>query len=337
MTPTRRVLILCTGNSSRSLLAEALWRARWGDEWEALSAGTEPAGAVHPLVPAVLAEVGVDSSGLASKPLAGLAAGELDLAITVCDAARESCPVLPGARRTLHWPFPDPARFAEEARAGEALEVFRTARDAIEGRILRYRERVRGAAELARWLRQLHDQLPAPPPPERSRAFLALVAAVEELVAGERELWKELPAAIQGLYEPFGWAWNGIYALRGSAPRRRLELVAAAGPPVCATIDERPGGLGASGMCFDALHAGHPLLAGDVRRWPGYVSCDGESGLATLAGLAVPIPGPPGGPRRGAAAVWDLDSTAPLEESDALLLGALIERAAVVIPLPKAW
>jgi len=337
MPPERRVIILCTGNSCRSQLAEALWRARWGDEWEVRSAGTAPTGAVHPLVPRVLAEIGVDAAGLASEPLPRYASESFDLAVTVCDSARESCPVLPGARRTLHWPFPDPASFAEEVREEEALEVFRTARDAIEARILRYRERLRGAEELGRWLGQLHDQLPSPPPAERSRAFLALVAAVEELIAGEKELWRELPGAIRALYAPFGWEWNGIYALRGTEPRRRLELAAAAGPPVCATIEERPGGLGASGMCFDALLAGHALVAGDVRRWPGYVSCDGESGLRTVAGLAVPLAAPPGAARRGAAAVWDLDSTAPLDPSDPLLLGALLARAAAVFPLPKAW
>ncbi len=332
MPPKRRVLIVCTGNSCRSQLAEALWRARWGDEWDVHSAGSDPTGEVHPLVFAVLAESRVDSTGLESEALTRYSTQEFDLVVTVCDPVPESCATVPGARRSLHWPFPDPAPFAAAAGREEALGVFRTARDAIQRRIHRYLDRLRNSEDLGRWLRLVHDQLPSPPSAQRSAAFLGLVEATEEILADERDLWADLPGEILERYEQFGWAWNGIYAQRGTAPARRLELVSAAGPPVCASIEEQGGGFGSSGMCFDALLSGHPVAAADVKRWPGYLSCDRTSGLQTVAGLVVPIHGP-----KGPVAVWDLDSTAPLDPSDSVLFGALITRAAAAQPLTKVW
>ena len=331
MATDRRVLILCTGNSCRSALAEALWRHHWGDRWEVRSAGTAPTGNVHPLVPEVLAERDIDPSGLVSEPLDRFDHEAFDLIITVCDQARESCPSPQNGTRILHWPFPDPAEYAEGATTREALKVFRTARDAIEDRILRYRTAIDRVAEGAQWLRQVHGQLAVSPSSQRSEAFLGLVDDIEKTVTADRSVWEELPALIAARYEPFGWEWNGFYQLRGTAPNRQLVLAAAAGPPVCASIDEQEGGVGASGMCFDAIHVGHALVAGDVKEWPGYVACDGESGLETVAGIAIPV-------RRGerTALVWDLDSTQPLDPSDGPLFAALFARLPLVQPLARS-
>jgi len=133
-----RVLILCTGNSCRSQMAEGWWRALGQGEWEPHSAGSKPAGYVHPLAVAVMQEKGVDLTAAESKALDGFLGRPIDLVITVCDNARESCPTFPGARTVLHWPFEDPADATGTDE--EKLSVFRTVRDQIEARIRRYLE-----------------------------------------------------------------------------------------------------------------------------------------------------------------------------------------------------
>src|SRR5512140_154443 len=104
----KRVLILCTGNSCRSQMAEALWRELSAGQWEVHSAGSHPAGYVHPLAIRAMREIGIDVSGAVSKSVAEFADQGFDCVVTVCDHAREACPVLPGARQTLHWSLPDP-------------------------------------------------------------------------------------------------------------------------------------------------------------------------------------------------------------------------------------
>lgn len=131
----KRVLILCTGNACRSQLAEALWRQEARRGWEVLSAGTDPQG-VHPLTIRVLDEIGVPTQGLRSKHLNEIDLSGLDLVITVCDRAREACPVLPGSPQTLHWPFQDPA--AAIGSEEEVLAVFRRIRDEIHNRIRKF-------------------------------------------------------------------------------------------------------------------------------------------------------------------------------------------------------
>ncbi|MCS6976268.1 MAG: arsenate reductase ArsC [Gemmatales bacterium] len=130
-----RVLILCTGNSCRSQLAEALWRHESGGQWQVVSAGTAPKG-VHPLTLRVLQEIGVSPDGLHSKHVKDIDLSALDLVVTVCDKARESCPLLPGSPRTLHWPFDDPA--AATGSEEQILAVFRRVRDQIHERIRRF-------------------------------------------------------------------------------------------------------------------------------------------------------------------------------------------------------
>ncbi len=130
----QRVLILCTGNSCRSQMAEGWIEYVLGEVWEARSAGTDPAGHVHPLAVTVMAEVGVDISGGMPEHVEAFLHQMWDLVITVCDSAHETCPVFPGPVETLHISFPDPAN-AEGTRAGQ-IEVFRTVRDQIRRQLL---------------------------------------------------------------------------------------------------------------------------------------------------------------------------------------------------------
>jgi arsenate reductase (thioredoxin) len=130
-----KVLILCTGNSARSQMAEGLFRQAGGDRYEVFSAGTKPS-QVRPEAVAVMREIGFDISGHGSKSVDEFSGQELDLVITVCDHAKESCPVFPGTTQRLHWPFEDPAAVAgsEEQR----LAAFRSIRNQIRARIQRF-------------------------------------------------------------------------------------------------------------------------------------------------------------------------------------------------------
>ena len=119
---TLRVLFLCTGNSARSLIAEALLRSIGGEAFAVFSAGTHPKG-VNPLTLRVLAEAGVEAEGLRSKNVADFLDQPFDYVITVCDSAAEECPVFPGAKAMLHWSFPDPA--AVEGPEPVRLTAFR--------------------------------------------------------------------------------------------------------------------------------------------------------------------------------------------------------------------
>jgi arsenate reductase len=126
------VLILCTGNSARSQMAEGLFRHEGGDRYEVFSAGTRPS-RVRPEAIAVLAEIGIDISGQRSKSVDEFIGQPLDLVITVCDNAREACPVFPGRTRRLHWPFEDPA--GAQGSEDERKAAFRRVRDQIQKRI----------------------------------------------------------------------------------------------------------------------------------------------------------------------------------------------------------
>lgn len=129
------VLFLCTHNSSRSQMAEGLLRARGGKRFSVSSAGTHPR-VVHPLAIRAMAEIGIDISeaaGHRAKSLDEFAGQPIDLVVTVCDEAAEECPFFPGARRQVHWGFPDPS--AAPGTEAERLAVFRTVRDAIAARI----------------------------------------------------------------------------------------------------------------------------------------------------------------------------------------------------------
>ncbi|MFN3323880.1 MAG: arsenate reductase ArsC [Bryobacteraceae bacterium] len=133
----KTVLILCTGNSARSQMAEGIFRQLGGDRFEVFSAGTRPT-AVRPEAIAAMREVGIDLSGHWSKSVDEFAGREFDYIITVCDNARESCPVFPGNGERLHWPFEDPA--AVEGSEDERLAAFRKVRNQIEARIRAFLE-----------------------------------------------------------------------------------------------------------------------------------------------------------------------------------------------------
>ncbi|MCA9247101.1 MAG: arsenate reductase ArsC [Planctomycetales bacterium] len=132
----KRVLILCTGNSCRSQMAEALWQSLGAGNWQADSAGSNPAGYVHPLAIAAMQEIGLDIAANQSKSLDAFRDQTIDLVVTVCDNAREACPVFPGAGESLHWPFDDPAY----ATGGdeEKMSEFRRVRDEIRAKIAGY-------------------------------------------------------------------------------------------------------------------------------------------------------------------------------------------------------
>jgi len=127
-----RVLFVCTHNSARSQMAEGFLRAYGGDRFEALSAGTEATG-VRPEAIAAMAEVGIDISGQASKTVDRFRGERFAFVITVCDKAREACPVFPGAAETAHWGFDDPSE--AEGDEDERMAVFRRVRDEIARRV----------------------------------------------------------------------------------------------------------------------------------------------------------------------------------------------------------
>lgn len=130
-----RVLFLCTGNSCRSQLAEALVNHDLGEEWQAFSAGTLPAGYVHPLALQTLAELGITHAG-SSKSTEQFRGAAFDLVVTVCDDAAENCPVWLGAGRRVHIGFADPAKAS--GSPAEILSAFREARDAIRAQVVAY-------------------------------------------------------------------------------------------------------------------------------------------------------------------------------------------------------
>ena len=117
-----RVLFVCTGNSARSVMAEALLRQHGGERFEVHSAGTEPKG-VNPLTLRVLGDAGIDTSFARSKSVTEFLGQSFDYVVTVCDQARQTCPVFPGVHASLHWGYEDPA--AAEGSDEERLVVFR--------------------------------------------------------------------------------------------------------------------------------------------------------------------------------------------------------------------
>jgi arsenate reductase (thioredoxin) len=128
MTPKKHVLILCTGNSARSQMAEGLLRRDAGDRFEVFSAGTKPT-CVRPEAIAVMSEIGIDISGHRAKSVDEFAQSDFDYVLTVCDDARESCPVYPGHAKRLHHSFDDPVAF--QGSEAERLGTFRRVRDEI--------------------------------------------------------------------------------------------------------------------------------------------------------------------------------------------------------------
>jgi arsenate reductase len=129
----RRILFLCTGNSARSQIAEALVMLEASDRFEAASAGSKPASRVHPLAIQALGQVGIDWSGREPKGSGAVVEQAWDIVITVCDRAKEACPIFPGRPATAHWGMEDPADV--EGTDEEKLRAFARTRDLIWRRI----------------------------------------------------------------------------------------------------------------------------------------------------------------------------------------------------------
>ena len=130
---SNRILILCTGNSCRSQMAEGLFRWLANDTLEALSAGVEPQGYVHPFAIRVMQEIGIDISQSRPKSVYEFTDQPFDYVITVCDHANETCPVFPNAARRIHWPIEDP--FAVTGDETTGLEAYRCARYELRKKI----------------------------------------------------------------------------------------------------------------------------------------------------------------------------------------------------------
>jgi len=127
-----RVLVLCTGNSARSQMGEGLFREEGGGGYEVSSAGTRPS-QVRPEAIAVMREIGIDISGHRAKSVDEFAGQEFDFVVTVCDSARDNCPVFPGATQRIHWSLEDPA--AVQGTEEERLAAFRRIRDQLRDRV----------------------------------------------------------------------------------------------------------------------------------------------------------------------------------------------------------
>jgi arsenate reductase len=128
----RRVLILCTGNSARSQMAEGLLRHLAGDRFEVFSAGSKPS-QVNPFAIEAMRQRGIDISGQRSKHLSEYLDQPFDYVITVCDQAAETCPIFPGKAERIHWSFPDPA--AVQGNEAEVLSAFERVRDDLEAKL----------------------------------------------------------------------------------------------------------------------------------------------------------------------------------------------------------
>jgi arsenate reductase len=140
-----RVLILCTANSARSQMAEGLLRHEAGTSWEVFSAGAKPT-RVRPEAITVMGEAGIDISGHHSKSIDEFLGRDFDYVITVCDNARETCPVFPARTKRIHWSIEDPA--AIEGSREDRLNAFRHARDELQKRLRAFvREQAAGPRE----------------------------------------------------------------------------------------------------------------------------------------------------------------------------------------------
>lgn len=142
------VLVLCTGNSCRSHLAEGVLRAAASDAFDVASAGSKPAGYVHPLAIRVMAEIGIDLAGHRSKSWNEFLSAPVETVITVCGHADQACPIFPGQVNRHHWPFDDPAHATGTEE--EKLAVFRRVRDEIRRRFEAYAAGRRDALKGAR-------------------------------------------------------------------------------------------------------------------------------------------------------------------------------------------
>lgn len=140
----KRILVLCTGNSARSQMGEGLFRHDGRGAYEVESAGTNP-GHVRPEAIAVMKELGIDISGHRSKSVNEFEGQTFDYVVTVCNNARDNCPVFPAGTERIHWSFEDPA--AVQGTEEERLAAFRRIRDQIRGRVVQFFQERTGAVQ----------------------------------------------------------------------------------------------------------------------------------------------------------------------------------------------
>ncbi len=136
-----KVLFLCTGNAARSQMAEALARAEHGDILDPVSAGSRPAGWVHPLAIRAMEEMGVSMEGARSKPTEEFRDTRFDVVVTVCDSAAQDCPLWPNAERIEHWSIEDPSWGPDDTQT--RYDRFLETREELRGRIRRLAEELR--------------------------------------------------------------------------------------------------------------------------------------------------------------------------------------------------
>ena len=132
----KKIIVICTGNSIRSQIAEGFLK-KYRRNWEIRSAGTNPIG-LNPITVDVMMEKGIDISNQKSKSLDQFINSKFDYVITVCDNAKESCPLFPGKAKLIHWNFEDPAEV--EGGMNEKLFAFRKVRDQIEEKVIEFIE-----------------------------------------------------------------------------------------------------------------------------------------------------------------------------------------------------
>ena len=165
----------------------------------------------------------------------------------------------------------------------------------------------------------------------RRQALQTILDGTESLLERPTsELLAALPRLIGETMQPFGWLWNGFYAYRGD-DRSSIHASRAYGPPVCSSL-ERSGGALSSGMCFDAITLNQTMAAYETKQWPGYVSCDATSGLATVSGIVCPIRDA----NDRAIAVWDLDSTQTIDPADVRTMDVLFATLSRCKPITTA-
>lgn len=165
--------------------------------------------------------------------------------------------------------------------------------------------------------------------PARRQSLGKVLLQTERLLTSSQESpLAEIPSLVLESMQPFGWEWNGFYVL---ADDGNLHLGPAAGPPVCTPIESR-GGLFTSGMCFDCIATNQTLVAYDVGKWPGYVSCDDTSELKTASSIVCPLRSPEGSP----VAVWDVDATQVVDPGDVRFFDVFFASLAKVVTIAKS-
>ncbi len=254
-----RILLVCTGNSARSQMAEGLLQSMTEGTAEVYSAGTHPS-RVNPLAVEVMKEVGIDISRHRSKSLDEFAGQQFDYIITVCDSAKEVCPVFPGGAKRLHWSFDDPAAAAGSEE--ERRRVFRRVRDEIGVRLRKFVKGSFGTQEKGR-----EEEV------ERIRVLAGNQAVPRKERAGQ------IAEAIRAAR---AYRWVGVYDVSTS----EIAAVAWTGTEAPAF----PRFAITQGLCGAAVSARAPVVVGDVTKDPRYLTTFGS----TRSEMVMPVLGAAG-------------------------------------------